>query len=144
MSTADIFKRRLRQAVKESTLTVAEHAQDNHRFKSRTGALEQSVMTDYMAGGLTGVITLDLNRANYGYFVHHGFPAHDIRVKNKKALRWASGGRFAFAKSVRHPGFAGDPFVFNALDACDAEIDSIFDRYAELAKAEVENALNSR
>ena len=63
MSTADIFKKRLRQAVKESTLTVAEYAQDNHRFKSRTGALEQSVMTDYRAGGLTGVITLDLNRA---------------------------------------------------------------------------------
>lgn len=144
MSTADIFKRRLRQAVKESTLTVAEHAQDNHRFKSRTGALEQSVMTDYRVGGLTGVITLDLKRANYGYFVHHGFPAHTIRVKNKKALRWASGGRFAFAKSVRHPGFVGDPFVFNALDACDSEIDSIFDRYAELAKSEVENALNSR
>ena len=144
MSTADIFKSRLRQAVKESTLTVAEHAQDNHRFKSRTGALEQSVMTDYRAGGLTGVITLDLNRANYGYFVHHGFPAHNIRPKNKKALRWPSGGRFAFAKSVRHPGFAGDPFVFNALDACDSEIDSIFDRYAELAKSEVENALNSR
>lgn len=144
MSTADIFKRRLRQAVKESTLTVAERAQDNHRFKSRTGALEQSVMTDYRAGGLTGVITLDSNRANYGYFVHHGFPAHNIRPKNKKALRWSSGGRFAFAKSVRHPGFAGDPFVFNALDACDSEIDSIFDRYAELAKSEVENALNSR
>lgn len=144
MSTADIFKKRLRQAVKESTLTVAEHAQDNHRFKSRTGALEQSVMTDYRAGGLTGVITLDSNRANYGYFVHHGFPAHNIRPKNKKALRWPSGGRFAFAKSVRHPGFAGDPFVFNALDACDSEIDSIFDRYAELAKSEVENALNGR
>lgn len=101
-------------------------------------------MTDYRAGGLTGVITLDSNRAHYGYFVHHGFPAHNIRPKNKKALRWASGGRFAFAKSVRHPGFAGDPFVFNALDACDSEIDSIFDRYAELAKSEVENALNSR
>lgn len=144
MNSAEIFKRRLRQAVKESTLTVAEYAQDNHRFKSRTGALEQSVMTDYRAGGLTGVITLDLNRANYGYFVHHGFPAHTIRAKNKKALRWPSGGRFAFAKSVRHPGFAGDPFVFNALDACDSEIDSIFDRYAELAKSEVENALNSR
>ena len=90
MSTADIFKKRLRQAVKESTLTVAEYAQDNHRFKSRTGALEQSVMADYRAGGLTGVITLDLNRANYGYFVHHGFPAHNIRPKNKKALRWPS------------------------------------------------------
>ena len=101
-------------------------------------------MTDYRAGGLTGVIMLNLNRANYGYFVHHGFPAHNIRSKNKKALRWPSGGRFAFAKSVRHPGFAGDPFVFNALDACDSEIDSIFDRYAELAKSEVENALNSR
>lgn len=83
MNSADIFKKRLRQAVKESTLTVAEHAQDNHRFKSRTGALEQSVMTDYRAGGLTGVITLDLNRANYGYFIHHGFPAHNIRPKTK-------------------------------------------------------------
>lgn len=41
-------------------------------------------------------------------------------------------------------GFVGDPFVFNALDACNSEIDSIFDRYAELAKSEVENALNSR
>lgn len=47
-------------------------------------------------------------------------------------------------KASATPDLPGDPFVFNALDACDSEIDSIFDRYAELAKSEVENALNSR
>ena len=68
MSTADIFKRRLRQAVKESTLTVAEYAQDNHRFKSRTGQLERAVNTR-MLNDLSGEVFIDNGIAAYAGFV---------------------------------------------------------------------------
>ena len=104
MSTADIFKRRLRQAVKESTLTVAEYAQDNHRFKSRTGQLERAVNTR-MLNDLSGEVFIDNGIAAYAGFVHNGSAPHRILPNGKKALRWVKNGAFQFARSVNHPGY---------------------------------------
>jgi HK97 gp10 family phage protein len=53
---------------------------------------------------------------NYGIFVHFGSNPHIIKPKHKKALRWGGSSAFHFAKSVNHPGYKGDPFMYNALE----------------------------
>lgn len=143
MSTADIFKRRLRQAVKESTLTVAEYAQDNHRFKSRTGQLERAVNTR-MLNDLAGEVFIDNGIAAYAGFVHNGSAPHRIVSNGKKALRWVKNGAFQFARSVNHPGYKGDPFLYTAADDKKREVLATFDRYAELAKEDIATELVKR
>lgn len=143
MSTADIFKRRLRQAVKESTFTVAEYAQDNHRFKSRTGQLERAVNTR-MLNDLSGEVFIDNGIAAYAGFVHNGSAPHRIVPNGKKALRWVKNGAFQFARSVNHPGYKGDPFLYTAVDDKKREVLNTFDRYAELAKEDIATELVKR
>lgn len=143
MSTADIFKRRLRQAVKESTLTVAEYAQDNHKFKSRTGQLERAVNTR-MLNDLSGEVFIDNGIAAYAGFVHNGSAPRRIVPNGKKALRWVKNGAFQFARSVNHPGYKGDPFLYTAADDKKREVLATFDRYAELAKEDIATELVKR
>lgn len=54
---------------------------------------------------------------SYDRLVIFGTRAHRIYPKNKKALRWASGGAFHFAKFVNHPGYRGDNYMQAAADA---------------------------
>ena len=61
-------------------------------------------------------IGADRQRAPHAVFVHWGTRPHIIRPKNKKALRWAGGGGFIFARFVNHPGYKGDPFLVNAAN----------------------------
>lgn len=86
---------------------------------TKTGALFQSVFnrpTD--SGGRE--VGHDPQRAPYAPFVIFGTRPHTIRPRDKKALRWASGGEFIFAKFVNHPGYEGDDYMTvaakNALD----------------------------
>lgn len=67
----------------------------------------------------------DLQAAKHAIFVHWGSRPHVIRPKNKKALRWASGNGFAFAKFVNHPGYRGDPYLTNAATRALSEFDAI-------------------
>jgi hypothetical protein len=46
----------------------------------------------------------------------------------KKALRWASGGRFFFAGKVNHPGYRGDPYLINAATLAVREFSKILDQ----------------
>lgn len=141
MNAVNIFRIRLRQAVKESANAVQDYAAEHHEFHSHTSALEQSVDTAFIHGGMTGRVFLNTRRAPYGPFVHEGTPPHIIRPKNRQALRWVAGADFVFSRNVHHPGYRGDPFLYNALDAMNEEIDRIFDRYITLALEEVANGL---
>lgn len=51
---------------------------------------------------------------NYAVFVHFGTRPHKIMPKKKKALRWSSSDVFHFAKVVNHPGYKGDPFMYDS------------------------------
>jgi len=51
----------------------------------------------------------------YGYFVDVGTLPHIIEPKNAKALKFKSGGKTVFAKSVRHPGTAPNPWIRETL-----------------------------
>lgn len=132
-----IFQKRLRQAIKASTIEVQDEAQTNHRFISRTGQLERSI--DVKFNENSGIVYIDSQSAPHGPFVHEGTAPHSIFPKNKKALRWAPqrGGAFQFARVVHHKGTKADPFLFNALKNKKDDIRNIFAKYTKTALKEV-------
>lgn len=132
-----IFQKRIRQAIKASTIEVQDEAQTNHRFISRTGQLERSI--DVKFNENSGIVYIDSQSAPHGPFVHEGTAPHDIFPKNKKALRWVpqGGGAFQFARVVHHKGTKADPFLFNALKSKKDDIRNIFAKYTKTALKEV-------
>lgn len=143
-STKDIFTKNLKRAVKASTILVQEEARDNHNYISRTGALEKSTDIRFKDNGLVGEIFLNTKTAKYAPFVHEGSVPHIIKPKNKQALRWVNNGAFVFAKSVRHPGYKGDAFLYRALESKTDVISDIFVKYTANANKEVADAIRRR
>ena len=78
----------------------------------KTGRLVRCSCTKASPGGWE--IGHDLQHAPHALFVHWGARPHVIRPKNKKALRWPAGGKFAFAREVHHPGYKGDAWMARA------------------------------
>lgn len=97
-----------------------------------TGALVQSLYNRAIPNGRE--VGHDPERAPHAIFVHWGTRPHTIRPKNKKALRWAAGGKFAFAKQVNHPGYAGDAWMVRAADEAVKAFASIVDQAIKGAK----------
>lgn len=97
--------------------------------------MERAIQSEVTDGGFRGVVSLNEGVAGYGPCVHEGSRAHVIRPRNKQVLRWPGKGGFVFSKISHHPGYKGDPFLYDALDDNLAEIDKIFDE-------EIENAVN--
>lgn len=141
MRARNSFARQLKLAVRESAIAVQEYAQDNHKYVSRTGALERAIREKVMHGGMRAKIYLASNEAPYAVFVHEGSRPHYIFPRHRKALRWVHGNQFAFAKRVYHPGYKGDPFLYNALDAQMPVIEDIFNRRVDKALIEIEATL---
>lgn len=120
------LRSRLEEAMAISVRDVQERACANHRFTTRTGEAERSIEAkvsgsgDSITGevGTTRLITI---------YLHQGTKAHDIEPRSKKVLRWASGGKFVFAKRAHNPGIKKDPFIFNAADAESGNIRARFD-----------------
>lgn len=54
------------------------------------------------------------NDADYAAAVHDGSGPYTIRPKKRKALKFEIGGRTVYAKSVRHPGVPGRPWLARA------------------------------
>lgn len=79
-----------------------------------TGALFQSTFNRKTLNGRS--VGHDSNRAPHAMYVIFGTRPHVIRPKDKKALRWAVPGGFAFAKEVNHPGYRGDDYFTKARD----------------------------
>jgi len=99
---------------------VHELAMDGAGKHEKTGALVDSL--GYGPKKIRGgwEIGHSLQRAPYAAFVHWGTRPHPIpkpgAPRKKKALRWAGGGGFVFAKSVNHPGYKGDPWLVKAAE----------------------------
>ena len=100
------------QAVRLLADKVFADVQDGADAHTKNGQLARSVKIQSIQDGYE--IFHDLQHAPYAPFVHWGTRPHDIRPKNKKALRWANDGQFIFAKFVRHPGYAGDAYLVKA------------------------------
>lgn len=93
---------------------------------SKTGALVQSLF-NRPAGDHGREVGHDLQRAPQALWVNAGTKPHLIRPRNKKALRWASGNGFRFAKVVHHPGYAGDGYIINAATEALRQFTAIVD-----------------
>ena len=118
-------------------INVQEEAEDtllkNVRPHFVTGRLERNSYVDIIPNGVElGVRNNGMmvdwrgGRINYGAFVEYGTRPHTIKPKDKKALRWASGGGFVFAKKVNHPGYKGDSFLRNAAEETFNNLNKIF------------------
>jgi hypothetical protein len=90
----------------------AQRGAGRHNKPGGTGALFQSLFNRQIPGGRE--VGHDGQRAPHAIFVQLGTKAHEIRPKDKKTLRWASGGKFFFARKVRHPGYRGDGYLIDA------------------------------
>lgn len=108
--------KRLAQLPKRALAATAEDVEDYVESQAathhKTGALVRSIYKRHIAGGWE--VGHDLQHAPHAVFVHWGTKPHVIRPKNKKTLRWPSGGAFSFARSARHPGYKGDPWLVRA------------------------------
>lgn len=111
------------QVVRDLAQFVFNRARAGAGRHIKTGALESSTYIRKITDGLQ--VGHDANRAPHAVFVHFGTKPHAISPKNKKILRWASDGRFIFARKVNHPGYEGDPWLFNAVDEANARFDEI-------------------
>jgi hypothetical protein len=86
----------------------------------KTGNLGRSIHL----GAVTPTRAETIASADYAIYVERGTRPHEIRPRNRKALRWAAsaadarltgtprtGGRVRFAKRVQHPGTRAQPFM---------------------------------
>lgn len=97
---------------------------------SKSGVLERSLGSGAIReSDRTFVVKSDGQIAPYNIFLHWGSRPHEIRPKDRKALRWVSGNKFVFAKFTKHPGYSGDPFMVNATQAVLSKFDSMVQRY---------------
>lgn len=90
----------------------------------KTGALRDSISVEKISDGhyKVGVDSEKLKQdprnighIDYAPFYYYGHKAYTIRPVKAKALRWVGNdGKVHFAKSVRIPAHAGDPFILRA------------------------------
>lgn len=114
--------------VKMAVRDIREYAADNHRFVARSGDTEKSIVSK--AEGNAGAVWLASPVAVYQ---HEGTPKHEIVPRNKRALRWAVPGGFAFAKRVNVSGIKPDPYLYKAAEyqeprimaRCDQALDKL-------------------
>lgn len=76
----------------------------------KTGDLINSVAYNVKPNGNIEISALDTL-----LYIEFGTPPHIIRPKNKKALRFMSGGQEVIVKQVNHPGTRPDPIVRNVF-----------------------------
>lgn len=93
---------------------------------SKTGKLFASIYNRSIPHGRE--VGHDPQMAPHALFVNFGTKPHKIVPKTKKALRWAGGGKFFFAKSVNHPGYIGDNYTLAAADEAIRNFATIVDK----------------
>jgi hypothetical protein len=130
------FQNGVLRKVAQQVFGAAQKGADRH---TKTGALRQSVFLKPIPGNNGYLVGLDERRAPYARYVHEGtrphvieskpypFPVYFMRktktgkvapyLKRKKSLRWAHGNNFIFAEKVFHPGYKGDKFLEQAVQA---------------------------
>lgn len=75
-------------------------------IRKNVGANSRFPYVEIIAGG---------KGARYAVYEHDGTPAHIIRARRKKSLRFIAGGQIVFRKQVRHPGTRGTFYLTRSL-----------------------------
>ena len=94
-------------------------------LKRRTGILAGSIHTVPAAERgtqITGGVQYGGGPAFYGPILESGSAAHEIFAVKARALRFVTGGKIVFAKSVSHPGIPAKPFMLPSLEENMADI----------------------
>ena len=107
VQTRDMVRRQVKMAVRD----VREYARDHHRFVTRSGMTEKSIMS--LSKDNQGTVMLTNNIARWQ---HEGTKPYVIVPRSKKVLRFAVNKEFVFSKRVRHPGIKADPFLYSAAE----------------------------
>ena len=115
------------RALASTVMEVERYIESQAAVHHKTGALVDSVYKAKQSSG-AWLVGHDLQRAPHSEFVLWGTKAHVIRPRNKKFLRWASGGKFHFSKEVHHPGTKPDNYINRAA----ALTPAIFARHVDL------------
>jgi len=100
--------------------------QEGANVHNRSGKLFDSIYNRSTDKGRE--VGHDTQMAPYAPFVLFGTQPHKIVPRDKKALRWAKGGQFFFAKSVNHPGYIGDDYMQVAADESIRQFAAIVDK----------------
>ena len=108
-----IGKQLANKALTQTAVQIETYVEQEAAKHNKKGALVRSIYKTRLADG-SWEIGHDPRVAPHALFVHWGTKKHDIRPKNKKTLRWASGGAFHFAKVVHHPGNKPDKWLERA------------------------------
>lgn len=107
------------------------------RARVRTGRMRDGTVLEEI-GPRQARIT---NRVTWAVYVHEGTPPHIIRAKTPGGvLSFPSGAKTVFARSARHPGFAGDPFFDDGVDDALRQASAIIGDYGETQLRKVAQA----
>ena len=82
-------------------------SEQKHLAPVKTGNLRRSIHV----GRVTDRSAETIASADYAAHVEFGTKAHEIRPRNKRALRWKVPGGYRFATRVRHPGTRARPYM---------------------------------
>lgn len=89
---------------------LEKQARSNASWTDRTGNTRRAIH-----GGAdrksSGTVVYLAHGSIIGLYMEKGTAPHVIRPKNKKALRFTSGGSTIFAKRVNHPGIKARPII---------------------------------
>ncbi len=103
--TPDAVGDALEHALQEAMEEGADRVRNSTEYQQRTGAYAASVKGGvqgrFLSGNLTGFVRATAPEAN---FLESGTQPHEIRPRDKKALRFQAGGQTVFARVVHHPG----------------------------------------
>lgn len=117
-----LMTKNLNIAIRKTIFFIEKESQE--RVNVKTGRLRASRYTKFSPfKGEFGY------NANYAEAVHEGSKAHTILPKTKKALFWD--GANHPVRMVRHPGYKGNPFLQEAVDASQPQVDKFFGEAVE-------------
>lgn len=128
MTTARVRVGRIRLQMDQSALTSVAKDEAYRRVGDCTRRVfnRANVLTPVDTGNLRagnqmrvsrsapGARGLVYNDVDYALAVHDGSGPYTIRPRKGKALKFEVGGRTVYAKSVRHPGTRGRPWMRRA------------------------------
>lgn len=124
-SLANAFSKKASETDSQFTKFTKDLLDIAHRWVQKeaprkTGKLKSAVQK--VSGSNTGYVFIAKGIAPYADFVIDGTRAHDITPKGKQALFWPGAGHPV--KKVHHPGTKSNPFVDNAFNSMQGEINS--------------------
>jgi hypothetical protein len=149
------------RAIGTSMANVEMQAKRDHKYKSKSGQLNKSIISSVRKDGLQGTVRLEKSIAKYGEWQHDGTDPYVIRAKNKAALHFVKGGvgwlvpkkpyigkgkknpfwigvqekggNISWKGHVNHPGIKEDKFLYRAFTSLLPEAQKAIERALEAA-----------